>query len=660
MIHVLLLCTLGLLPPVAEQIGPAASDPMRLKEMLYDRQQPRQQSQAALLLVQDHSPDAEEVVRLGLAQTDSPDVFAALASALRLSRDVRFRDELFTALLSGQPAFRQAAAAALVEMMDGNVLQQLETILANPRNDVGARQAALWTLGRSGRKQAAGILLEFIAHPHEGIRRSAAEALTELTGRNYGSAVPRWREWWDEIKDQSNERWLESRADFQGSRLRRLETELERSKNQILRLQEQLYTRLPPADRLGHVLSLIDHEDSAVRLLAIRWCGELMRDLPPVGQSAVADLLLRFSNDGTAEVQRAAVLALGRVADSRALDRLLVLLKSGPPGVRAASARSLAQQGRGQSAEAKARQKVIVPALRDALRDTAVEVVVEAAEDLGSLGVPEAGPVLGDLLNHPSASVRIAASSALERMADINLLEELLQALDDPVVTVRFRLIGAIGHAVGDGRGLGEGVREQMLAKLELALRSDADAGVRSRAASVLGACGGEAQLNVLWRRVAPTEDSRVQEKAWEALLEILARSGNSELILEWDHRLAGEQQPQRRVALLSEICQRWLRRQELRSGLAPVQEALIPLHLDQGKWAAALPHVRDLLNRPTSDSELRRRLQWLHRIGEQALKDGQPAEAQRVCQIAQSHRDRLGPLATAFEQLERDASKEE
>lgn len=655
----LTMLALILLPALAQPHGPMPPDAARLREMLHDRQQPRAQSQAALLLVQDHSADAEEIVRQGLKQTDSPEVFAALVSALRLARDVRFRDELTDALVGGQPVFRQAAAAALAELMDGNVLQRLETLLANTKVELTIRQAALWTLGRCGRKQAAAVLVEHLSHEQEGMRRAASEALAALSGRNYGGDVVRWREWWDEHKDLSDERWLQDRVEYQGSRLRRLEGELERTRTQIVNLQEQLYTRLPLADRLGHVLGLADHEEPAIRALAVRWAGELLPAADMVGQCALADLLLRFSQDGTAEVQRAAVLTLGKVQDSRAFERLLVLLREAPPAVRAAAARSLAQHARGQSAEAKARQRDVVPALRNALKDTAVEVVVEAAEDLGNLGLPDAGPVLADLLRHPSASVRQAAAQALERMADVSLLDGLLQALDDPVVMVRFRLVGALGHAIGDGSALSGEQRAALLERLESVLVRDADPGVRSRVASLLGASGTPALLPVLWRRLAPTEDSRVQEKAWEAFVDIVSRAANPELVLEWEQRLAQENQPQRRLTLLTDVSARWQKRDELRSALSAVQEVLVPALLDQGRWAAAFPHVRDLLGRPAAETELNRRLSWLLRIGQQAQKDGNRTEALRAVQLAQPHRDRLGALAQAFEKLEKDARRE-
>ena len=58
-----------------------APDPGRLREMLQDTRNPRDQSQAALLLVRDGSAAAEEIVRRGLHQTESPEAFLALAAA---------------------------------------------------------------------------------------------------------------------------------------------------------------------------------------------------------------------------------------------------------------------------------------------------------------------------------------------------------------------------------------------------------------------------------------------------------------------------------------------------------------------------------------------------------------------------------------------------
>src|ERR1700680_1314025 len=77
--------------------APVPPDPAHLREMLYDRQQPLQQSQAAMLLVQSRAPEGAAVIRQGLQAATSAEVFQALANALCLAHDGRFVHELLAA-----------------------------------------------------------------------------------------------------------------------------------------------------------------------------------------------------------------------------------------------------------------------------------------------------------------------------------------------------------------------------------------------------------------------------------------------------------------------------------------------------------------------------------------------------------------------------------
>src|SRR5262249_11039794 len=150
-----------------------------------------------------------------------------------------------------------------------------------------------------------------------------------------------------------------------------------------------------------------DSEDAAVRALAVVWTVDLLPSADAPSQRTLADLVIRLSRDSTAEVQCAAVLALGRVADPRAFERLRLLLAHEAVAVRVAAVRSLAQHARSTGSETS--HKPIIPLLQRMLEDPALEVVIETAEDLGALGIAEASPVLTGLLRHPSASVRQAA-----------------------------------------------------------------------------------------------------------------------------------------------------------------------------------------------------------------------------------------------------------
>ena len=111
---------------------------------------------------------------------------------------------------------------------------------------------------------------------------------------------------------------------------------------------------------------------------------------------------------------------------------------------------------------------------------------------------------------------------------------------------VRFSLIGAASHAAAGKKALSEQQRDKLLGRLREVMQKDTDPGVRSRAAMVLGECGQASVMAALWGRVSATEDNRVQETAWAAMVEILARLANVELLREWDARLAKERQSAR------------------------------------------------------------------------------------------------------------------
>src|SRR5262249_8719534 len=169
--------------PIMDQAGP---DLALLQEMLLDRQSPRGQCQAAPLLVQDRSPEAEKVVRQALLQTDDPELFVAVASAVRTAQDGRFADELLAALAVDRPRVRPAEAEALAVVRGANAVEKLEKIVEDGKADLALRQAALWTLGRTGRKASAAVLVRQLGSDSDLLRRTAAEALGELSGQEYG------------------------------------------------------------------------------------------------------------------------------------------------------------------------------------------------------------------------------------------------------------------------------------------------------------------------------------------------------------------------------------------------------------------------------------------------------------------------------------------
>jgi hypothetical protein len=184
----------------------------------------------------------------------------------------------------------------------------------------------------------------------------------------------------------------------------------------------------------------------------------------------------------------------------------------------------------------------------------------------------------------------------------------------------------------------------------------DADPGVRSRAATVLGECGSIMVLPSLWKRVLSTEDARVQEKAWNAVVDIVARSGSIDLVREWDRIIVETGQAQRHMQFLAEVALRWQKRDDLKAATISVLEMLAQVQLEQGKWQAAVPVIRDLLARSNENPGLERALQWLLVAGQQAVKEGKRSDAQHIVQEAQSFLSRCPNLTPEFEKLDKAA----
>lgn len=650
-----LVTALLLLPAV-----PSDLDLGQLRELLYDRLDPRGQSQAALLLVQSKDPAAEKIIRQGLRQTENEEAFQALAAAVRLKQDARFLGEMVSALVANRPRIRQAVAETLAVLSTPEVVRRLDGVARDARSDLRVRQTALWALGRTGRKQAVEVLLAHLDGPEE-IKRVAAGALIDLTGQTHGTDAARWKEWWDRHKEMSAEQWLEMRLAYQTSRSLRLEGDLLRSRAQVIRLHQMLYARLPLAERFAYLQSLREHEDAGVRALSVVFAVELLPAITdPPKVRVLCDIVVRMTHDSNPDVQRGAVLALGRFSEAEAFERLRDLLGSESVQVRAAATRALAVQARGTSPEVRARQKQVVPLLQKALDDKALEVVVEAAEALGAMGAPEAGPVLTNLLRHRSEHVRQTAAQALERMADGSLIEGLLAGLNDVAVSVRFSLVGALGKAMGGGP-IREEIRQRLLARLEAVLSKDEDAGVRGRAATVLGECGGVDQLRPLWECVLTGTEGRVQEKAWDAMVEVLTRSASLKLLDDWDGTLTKAKQGPRRVQLWAKVFAKWDQRPEQRELATAALEGLVRAYTDEGKWQAAGAKSQALLTRgvEAGDATLQRCLKLLLRVAELALVDGNRAEAIRIAQEVKPHLA-PGPVAEAFDELRKKAANRE
>jgi HEAT repeat protein len=661
-LHTLLVAVLLAGPEAAQRPGPAQApapavlDLPRLREVLYLRGQPQEQSQAALLLVQSQHVEAAEHIREGLRRWDRPDVFQALASAIRIHRDTRHEALLLRAIHSEQVPIRQAASEALPRLENPLLTRKLLAIAEDQSASLAARQSAVQVLGGCIQKSAAHGLLTLLSSDSASIRQAAGQALETLTGQGYGANALLWQEWWRPHEELSDEQWLVHRTSYFADRSRRLQDELVRAENQILQLQRDLFQKVPPAERVTHLSALLQNEYPGVRMQTVAWIGESVPEADSTTRQKLSELLLKLTEDGFEQVQRQAVLALEKVSDTRVFERLTLLLDTGSVNVRAAAARSLGRYRAERTPEGIALNMRAIAALEKALSDTSLFVVAEAAASLGSMGAPEAAPVLARLLQHPSDPVRLAAAQALEQLDNPTILPELYQGLYDPVGSVRFSLVGALGKTAASGR-LKEAEVAGVARRLSDTLLRDSDPGVRSRAATVIGDLGGPSDLPLLFERTRATEDNRVQVKAWSALVEIIARSQSWTLLLQWDQQLAAKE-PGRRVELLTELRTRWNRVDALKPQQDALTNLLIEALLQQRRWLQAQPLAVELARKETDPADQQKRLRHLLVIAQMALDDKKPQGALDLLKSIDDLLPRSRDLAPEFEAVRQRALK--
>jgi hypothetical protein len=161
--------------------------------------------------------------------------------------------------------------------------------------------------------------------------------------------------------------------------------------------------------------------------------------------------------------------------------------------------------------------------------------------------------------------------------------------------------------------------------------------------------------LPALWQRARAAEDPRVQEKAWAALVEIVARSGNLELVQEWDRTLAEAKQSVRRLHLLTEVSARWPRREDARSERALAAAGTAGSGADRPGQVGGGVSLCANCSAERRTTTIERRLHWLLTVGEMAFRDGRRA-APRAAQEAQAFLARHKILGAEFERLARQA----
>ena len=456
--------------------------------------------QAALALGTQRGPEAVEALLTALGDEDPNVRFHAIESIGRLAPAAAI--EALTAIAESRDFFLAfPAIEALVRINDPLVAPRLAPLLDDPMLGTATAEA----LGHIGDEDAVGPLVTAVEHPATAVG-SIVEAIVRIHDR-YELLL----QGGDEIKDVVQ---------------RRL------SPAGIARVLAAIQSASP--DGMRPLITLLGWlRDPAIPAALVRLLGaedtrhDVVEAFVRFGSSAVELLIEQLHQENT-EIRRAAISALGRIGDRRAVPALAALLQEGDRPVRIAAASALARLGDPRAFEP----------LLSLLGDEHVAVRQAAIGALNSIGHPEMGSRIRQMLAEPDPLLRESAvkiggyfgypecvDAVLERCTDNDesvraAALEHLPYFDDPRAVVE--LAAALERDTPRARAaaakaLGALPNEEALALSRKAM-TDPDPWVRYFSAIAMGQGCGAAELPSLVAMASGDPAPHVRVAAIEAI----------------------------------------------------------------------------------------------------------------------------------------------
>ena len=424
--------------------------------------------QAALALGTQRQPAAVDALLRALDDPDPNVRFHAIESIGRLASPLAV-DKLAAIAETRDFYLAFPALEALVRINDPVIAPRIAPLLGDPMLGAAAAEA----LGHVGDEDAVEPLTAALPQPGTSVT-AVVEALTRIQHR-YQSATSGG----EEIKELV-------RRHLSADGVGRIVAALERASGESVR-------------PLINVLGWLDHPAIPGALVRLLGADDARHDVVEAivrfGSSAVPLLIDQLSS-GEADTRRAAIVALGRIGDRRAVEPLINLLDEQDREVRVAVASALARLGDGRAFEP------LVSMLGD--RDVAVRQAVVGA--LNSIGHPGMASRVCQLLDSPDPLLRESAVKIAGYFGYPECADALLARCSDADEAVRAAAIEHLPY-FDDSRAL------QTFAAV---LEKDTPR-ARAAAAQALGSVPGEG-AQALLRRAAADSDMWVRYFAVSSL----------------------------------------------------------------------------------------------------------------------------------------------
>lgn len=422
--------------------------------------------QAAIALLSMDHPAGLLAVRSVMVNADSPAHRVSMIRAAAFCRDRRCFRAVLSAIDDPYPEVQREAALALAHFTEQDQVKAMIALVR--RRDITSRQKQLLyeAFGQGLAIQAVPVLLQGLRGGQEDAR-AAADALRNISRRDFPAEPEPWQDWWRANAHRTREDVMEEHLQAMSGSVEDLRDKLHALTEQ--RDELMALVRLPGAGAVKRLLKGLESEHDAVReYVAFRLASlsdEEVKglDLEPKDYAALRraledtaaavrrnviafvvhlegklreELVMKALDDEDKHALTAAVNAVGPETGPDALERLGALLAGSPhPEVREAAANALGKVGAAES----------VGALVAALDDEHDNVRWFAVEGLRKLGAEEAVPSIAEILEKdPSPRVREIAASTLGALGQPAAVPALRKALGDDSERVCQKATGAL------------------------------------------------------------------------------------------------------------------------------------------------------------------------------------------------------------------------
>ena len=558
-----------------------------------------ERDEAARRLVGMNTPAAENALQQALVATGNP---RGQQSAARALAEDPTPDPVYViplgAMIGTDAVSTEAAARALAHLRDSpDARLKLRNAAVDRALAAPIRSAVIRSLAPLADKPTAQVLVDVATNNAEPavVRQAAADELVRMTGATAnGRDVRRWAQWWVENQNKPEAQVNAELVAARAARLDRVEPRYDRLLAEARQLLRENFQEADQARKEQVLLGYLRSTTGEVRQLGVEIVVDQFRDARPIPDSAAQELR-SLIGDSEEQVRLQAAVAVREMNDKTALTAVLAQLEvERVPALRAALAGALAPM---------ADPRAVQPLLR-LLRDENPTVVQAAASALERLRLDavdaktsgEIGRALNDALRRfggvggEPAPVREAVVAALVAWATPESRDTFINLLrpNEPR-DLRLLALRYFGRMDPDASWPADNI-------VTSEALEDRDESVRLAAVEALARTAQAQHAQQLFARLSPDVEpsENVRDAAWKGMLLLFPRLDVQQLN-SWADKF--KDSAQRRLTILETLRAKLVPDKSRAKELAIVCQNIGEEHMRLGEFGAAAASFKAALD---------------------------------------------------------------